>query len=100
MESDVASLGAATADGRAKLGELRREVARLKAQLSDCYAKMKQNLTNPEQEPAKLKEEVRELGILTAAMADKGLRHSREICDLPHEVELMRQASDRWESQE
>jgi hypothetical protein len=47
------------ADGGAKVEEVRREVAGLKAQLSECCRKGKKDLTNLEQELAKLKEEMR-----------------------------------------
>jgi hypothetical protein len=52
VESDVAGLRAATADGSAKVKDARRKVAGLKAELSDCCPKLKKDLAN-------LKEEIR-----------------------------------------
>jgi hypothetical protein len=57
------------ADGGAKVEEVRRDVAGLKAQLLDCCPKVQQDLTDLERELGKLKEEMRELGGLKAAMA-------------------------------
>jgi hypothetical protein len=48
-------------DDNAKVEDVRREVAGVKAQLSDCWLKVNRDLTNLEQELAKLKEEMREL---------------------------------------
>jgi hypothetical protein len=45
------------ADWSANVEEVRREIAGLKVQLSDCCPKVKRDLTNLEQEVAKLKEE-------------------------------------------
>jgi hypothetical protein len=46
-------------DESAIVGEIQREVAGVKAQLSDCCPKMKKDLTNLERELAKLKAEIR-----------------------------------------
>jgi phage shock protein A len=59
VESDVAVLRAPMADGSARVEEFRREVAGLKAELWDCCPKAKKDLTNLEQELAKVKEEIR-----------------------------------------
>jgi predicted nucleic acid-binding Zn-ribbon protein len=61
VESDVAGLREAMADGSAKVEEVRREVVGVKAQLWDCCPKVKHDLANLERELAKLKEEMREL---------------------------------------
>jgi chromosome segregation ATPase len=81
------------ADGSAKPEEVRREVAGLKAQLSDC-PKVKHDLANLERELATLKEEMRELRGLKVAMANRRQRHEQEICDVKHVVELLQKASD------
>jgi hypothetical protein len=54
VESDVPGLRAAITDGGTKVQEVRREVAGLKAELSDCCTDV-----NLEQELAKLKDEIR-----------------------------------------
>jgi hypothetical protein len=59
VESDVAGLRAAMADGNTKVEEVRREAAGLKAELSDCCPKVNKDLTSLERELAKLKEEIR-----------------------------------------
>jgi uncharacterized coiled-coil DUF342 family protein len=46
------------ADGNAKVDEVRREVASLKVEFSECCPKVKKDLTKLEQEFAKLKEEM------------------------------------------
>jgi hypothetical protein len=94
LESDIGGLRAAVTNGSTKVEEVRREVTGVKAQLSDCCPKIQNDFTNMERELAKLKEEIRELGLQKAAMADQGQRHKQEICDVKHEVELLRQASD------
>jgi chromosome segregation ATPase len=93
-------LRAAMAAGSAKVEEVQREVAGLKAQASD-RPKVNQDLTNLARELATLKEEMRELQLQKAAMADQLQRHEQEICDEKHEVALLRTASDSHrESQE
>jgi predicted nucleic acid-binding Zn-ribbon protein len=72
---------------------LRGGPAGLKAQLSD-WAKVMKEMTNLEQEIAKLKEEMRELRVLNASMADQRLRDRQEIRDMKNEVELLRTARD------
>jgi hypothetical protein len=62
------------ADNSAKVEEVRREGAGLKAQPSECRPNVKKDLTNLKQELAKLKEEIRELQRQKAAMADERLR--------------------------
>jgi chromosome segregation ATPase len=100
VESDLADLGAAMADGGAKVEEIRRDVPGLKAQLSDC-PKVKHDLAKLARELATLKEEIRELREQKAAMADQRQRHEQEIRDVKHELELLRKASDsQRESQE
>jgi chromosome segregation ATPase len=94
VESDVASLRTMMADGNAKVEEVRREAADLKAQLSECCPKMNQGIANLEQELAKLKEEMRELRVLKAAMVEQRLRHEQKIHDMKQEAELLRKASD------
>jgi hypothetical protein len=61
VESGAAGPQAAMAEDRRMVEEVRQEVAGLKAELSDCCQKVKSDLTNLEQELAKLKEEMREL---------------------------------------
>jgi chromosome segregation ATPase len=94
VESDLAGLRAAMADDSEKVEEVRREVAGVKAQLSDYCPRVNQDLTNLARELATLKEEMRELRGLKAAMADQRQRHEKEIRDVKHEVELLRKASD------
>jgi chromosome segregation ATPase len=94
VESDLAGLRAAMADGSAKVEEVPGEVAGWKAQLSHCCPKVNQDLTNLARELAALKEEMRELRLQKAAMADERQRHGQEIRDVKHEVELLRKASD------
>jgi uncharacterized protein involved in exopolysaccharide biosynthesis len=60
VESDVAGQRAAIADGSTKVEEVQREVAGLKAQVSDC-PKVKHDLANLERELATLNDETREL---------------------------------------
>jgi hypothetical protein len=72
-----------------KVEEVRREVAGLKAELSDCHPKMKKDMTNLELEHRKLKGEMREVQLWKAAMADQRLGHEQEICDVRQEVELL-----------
>jgi chromosome segregation ATPase len=60
----------------------------------DYCPKVNLDLTNLEQELAKLKEEIRELQRQKAAMADQRLWHEQEIRDVKSEVELLRKASD------
>jgi chromosome segregation ATPase len=93
VESDVTGLRAAMADGSTKVEEVRRAVARLKAHVSDC-PKVNQELANLEGELATLKEEMRELRVPKATMADQRLRQEQEIRDMKHDVELLRKASD------
>jgi hypothetical protein len=69
-EPHIAGLRTAIADGSAKVEEAR-EAAGLIAQPWDCCPKVNQDLTNPEQELAKLKEGMREFRVLKAAMADQ-----------------------------
>jgi chromosome segregation ATPase len=89
------------ADNSAKVEQVRREVAGLKAQLLDYCPKVNQDLTNLARELATLKEEMRELRVQKAAMADERQRHEQEIGDVRHEVELLQKASDsQRESQE
>jgi hypothetical protein len=59
VESVVTGLRAAMADNGAKVEEVRREVAGVTAQLSDCCLKLKNDIRNLEQELATLKEEMR-----------------------------------------
>jgi DNA repair exonuclease SbcCD ATPase subunit len=100
-EPHIAGLRTAIADGSAKVEEVRREAAGLIAQPWDCCPKVNQDLTNPEQELAKLKEGMREFRVLNAAMADQWQRREPEICDLKHEVKLLWKMSDgQSESQE
>jgi chromosome segregation ATPase len=82
------------ADGSAKVEEVWPEAGDLKVQLSDCCPKVNQNITNLEQELAKLKEEMTELRVVKAAMAGQRLRHEQEIHDMKQEVELLRKAGD------
>jgi chromosome segregation ATPase len=101
VESDVAGLRVTMADNSAKVEEVQREVAGLKAQLSDCCPKVNQDLTNLARELATLREEIRELQLQKAAMADQRRRHEREIRDMKHEIELLRKGRDgQRESQE
>jgi hypothetical protein len=57
------------ANGSAKVEELRREVAGLRAQLSDCFPKMNESLTDVERELAKLKEEMRATRLKAVSLA-------------------------------
>jgi predicted nucleic acid-binding Zn-ribbon protein len=68
VESDVAGLREAMADGSAKVEEVQREFAGPKAQASGC-PKVKHDLANLERELATLKGEMRELRGLKAATA-------------------------------
>jgi chromosome segregation ATPase len=86
VESDVAGLRAAMADGSAKPEEVRREVAGQKAQLSNYCPKVKNDLANLERELATLKEEMSEFRLQRAAMADQRQRHEQEIRDVKHAV--------------
>jgi chromosome segregation ATPase len=63
-EPHVAGLRTAGAHGSAKVEAVQQEVAGLKAELSDCCPKVKKDLTNPEQELAKLKKGMREFRVL------------------------------------
>jgi chromosome segregation ATPase len=94
VESAVAGLRAAMADGSANVEEAQWKVAHLKAQLSDCWPKINQDLKNLKRELGKLKGEMRELRVHKAAMVDHRLWREQEICDVKHEVELLLQASD------
>jgi hypothetical protein len=58
VESEVVGLRAAMADGSAKAEEVRRGIAGLKAEISDCCPKVAKDLPNRERELAKLKEEI------------------------------------------
>jgi hypothetical protein len=77
VKSDVAGLGAVMVDRRAKVEEVRRGAASLKAN---------QDMTNLKQELGKLKKEMRELQVLNAVMAPQQLRYEQEICHLKHEM--------------
>jgi chromosome segregation ATPase len=55
---------------------------------------VKHDLANLERELAKLEEEMRELRVLKAEMADQRLRQEQEIRNVKHDVELLRKASD------
>jgi predicted RNase H-like nuclease (RuvC/YqgF family) len=59
------------ADNSEKVEEVRREVAGLKAQLSECHPNVNQDFTILEHELAKLKEEIRELQRQKVATADQ-----------------------------
>jgi hypothetical protein len=74
VESGLAGLRAVMTDGSAKVEEVQREVAGLKAQASDC-PKVNQDLTNLARELATLKEKKRDRHLPTAAMADQLQRH-------------------------
>jgi ribosomal protein L29 len=65
------------ADGSTKAEEIRRKVARLKGQLSDCCSKENTDMKSLEQEFGKLKKEIREHRIQKAAMPWKRLRHEQ-----------------------
>jgi chromosome segregation ATPase len=82
VESDVGSMRTTMVDGGAKVEEARREAAHLEAQLPECCPKVNQDIVNLEQELAKLKEEMRELRVLKAAMMDQRLWHEEEIYDM------------------
>jgi archaellum component FlaC len=70
-------------------------------EVCDCYPKVKKDLTDLQQEFTKLKEEMQELCVQKAVISDERQRHEQEICDVKHEVELLRQTSDsQRESQE
>jgi hypothetical protein len=64
VESDVAGLGAAMAEEKAKIEEVWREGTNPKVQPS----KVNQDVTNLKQELGKLKEEMRELQVLEVVM--------------------------------
>jgi chromosome segregation ATPase len=70
-EPHISGLGTAITDGSAKVDEVRREFASLTSRQWDCCPKVNQDLTNPEQELAKLKEGMRAFRVLKAAMADQ-----------------------------
>jgi hypothetical protein len=70
-QPNIVGLRTPIADGSAKVEEVRREIAGLIAQPLDCCPKVNQDLTNPEQELAKLKEGMRGFRVLKAAMADQ-----------------------------
>jgi hypothetical protein len=72
LESDVADLRAAMAEGDVKVEEVRQEVWGLTTELSDCCPKVNQNLTNLERELAKLKEEVRTMSPKPELLAPPG----------------------------
>jgi hypothetical protein len=57
------------ANNSAKVEEVRREVADLKAQLSDCCPNVNESLTDLERELAKLKEEMRATGLKAVPLA-------------------------------
>jgi cell division protein FtsB len=57
----VSGLRETVADGSAKVEEVRREVVALRAPLSECCPKVKKELTNLQQEHAKLKREIKGL---------------------------------------
>jgi hypothetical protein len=65
------------ADGSTKAEEIRRKVAGLKVQLSDCCSKVNTDMKSLEQEFGKLKKEMREHQIQKAAMPGKRLRHEQ-----------------------
>jgi chromosome segregation ATPase len=100
VESDVAGLQSAVADGNAKIEEVEQEVAGVKAHLSESYPKVDQALTNLERELAKLKVEMRAMrpkvtkaakDIDLAAEQCRGL--GRDICTLEEEIGGLREAT-------
>jgi chromosome segregation ATPase len=77
VQSDVVGLREGMADDNATVEEVQRQVAGLKAQVSECRPNVKKDLANLEPELAKLKEEMQKLRGVKAAMADQRQRHAQ-----------------------